>query len=311
MIKFEHVTKIVKDIIVLNDISFNIEDNSILALIGGSQSGKTIITKMIAGLYDCDSGNIDLGYNKYGKENIVALVNENFEENVNMNVYEYLKFYIECYNLKIDDVDSYIDNILNKYQLKLYKYAEVDVLNINIKKILYLARSLMQEPDILVLDSIMKDTNKDTKDLIRKILVDNMFKRTMVVTCNNLVELGDICSHVAIINSGNLIAYDETDKILDMMDISRQIEIRTLDPNRKVIELLKKDDLVTNIVLDGDRILISYMGDDDNCNLILKKLMDNNIKVYSFKKDIESFAYLNDSISKINNKIMIGEERFE
>ena len=311
MIKFNHVVKFDKNIAVINDLTFTINDNSVVAIIGGTQSGKTILTKLIAGLYKCDLGSIEIDKKSDDTNNKISLINESFEHNTNMNVYEYLKFYIKCYNLKINNTNDYIDDILQKYQLKIYKYADVDSLNNNIKKILYIVRSLMNNPDIIVMDSIMKDTNKETKEIIRNILIDNFMKKTIIVTCNNLVELGDICTHVIILNSGNLIAYDETDKILDMMDISRQIEIKILDSNKKLVEILKNDKMINNIVVDGDRILISYKGDDENCNIILKKIMDHNIRVYSFKKDIESFAYLNDSISKINNKILLNEVSFE
>lgn len=311
MIRFNHVTKYDKNIAILNDITVTINDNSVVAIIGGNQSGKTIITKLIAGLNKCDYGSIDIDNRYDSSPSVVSLINENFEHNTNMNVYEYLKFYINCYNLHVKNYDKYIDEVLNKYQLKIYKYADVDSLNINTKKILYIARSLMNNPDIIVMDSIMKDMNKETKEQIRKVILDNFMKKTIIVTCNNLVELGDICTHVLVLNSGNLVVYDEMDKILDMMDISKQIEIRILDSNKKLLEVLKNDSIVNNIIVDGDRVLISYKGDDENCNMILKKIMDNNIRVYSFKKDIESFAYLNDSISKINNKILLNEVSFE
>lgn len=311
MIEFSHVTKLDKNIIVLNDISFKISDNSVVAIIGGSQSGKTVLTKLIAGLCKSDYGKIDI-YSKTDNRTLtVALINENFEQNTNMNVYEYLKFYIKCYDLEVEDYDEYLDTLLNKYQLKFYKYADVDSLSNNTKKILYIARSLMNNPDIIVMDSIMKDTDKDIKEQIRNIFLDNFMKKTIIVTCNNLVELGDICTHVIILNSGNLIAYDETDKILDMMDISKQIEIKILDSNNKLLEVLKNEHMVNNIVVDNDRVLISYKGDDEVCNMILKKIIDNGIRVYSFKKDIESFTYINDSISKINNKILLNEVNFE
>ena len=307
MTKISNLYKIENNKNILNNINLVIEDNSIVAILGDTRSGKTILSKIIAKIIQPNQGTVDLGKDQNGFDNICSIVYDTFEQNTNMNVFEYLKFYICCYDLKINSINDFIDDYLSKYNLTKYKYSEVDKLDFNIKKILNIIRCLLPNPNILILDSIMNNTNNNTKEIIKSIIKSCIGKMTIIFTCDNLLYLGDIISHVVLINNGSIVDYDSIENILYKFEISNQIEIKTNEDNEQLVSFLKCNKNVDNIIIDIDRIIVSFLGDKYQLNELLKQLLDNDFKVYSFKKlDINTIAD-NDAF----NKIIIDEERFE
>lgn len=310
MIEFSHVTKKDKEIILLDDISFQIEDYSIACFLGKFDVGKTELFKCFIDNNRIDSGVIDMGINVNKEKNRIGVVFRDFEENVSFTVLEYLQFYGKCLDLELKDND--INEIIYKYKLNIYKNVSVDRLNKSTKRLLSLAKAMLSNPEILILESPMSDINDNTKRLIKDILIDSIGKRTIVYTANNLTELGDICSHCGVLENGRLLMFGEIKDILLKMQLSMMIEIKVLsdEDESKTVQLLKADERIKYVILENDHIIFSIDGNLEDESNILKMLMDNGIKVYSYSKDMSSYDFSLDDMDKVEKDMLIEKEEF-
>lgn len=307
MISFKNVTKKDKDIILLEDISFDIPDYSVTCFFGKYDVGKTELFKLFINNENITNGSIELGIDSNKR---IGVVFREFETNVTFTVSEYLQFYGRCYGLKLNDKD--INGILYKFKLNIYKNVSVDKLNRSTKRILALAKAMLADPSVLILESPMSDINENAKKIIKDTLVDNIGKKTIIFTANNLVELGDICSHCGVLENGRLIMFGKIEEIMQKLQLSMMIELKVLteEDTKKALELLKNDDRVKYVLLENGQIIFSIDGNLSVESDLLKMLLDNNIKVYSYSKDMSSFDFSIENYDNIEKDILIDKEEF-
>ena len=307
MIEFKNVKKVINNIVVLKDVSFSIEENSIVSFIGEENSGKTVLAKVFANPKDIDGGSIN--FNIDTSKVKIAVMFDEFEKNLNMTVYEYFSFYIDCYGISVKR-DEIINNIFEKYKLAILKNANIDTLNLSVKKLINLIRLLINEPNILVLDNPLKYVNNNIKNLIREILLENKKNMITIFTSNNMLELGDICTHIGILENGEIVKFGKVNNILDELNLSNRMEMKVSSDITNAINILKQIKSVQNIVFDADRIYFVIDGDDSDREEVLKVLIDSGVKVNSYREDIEALGQIYKSIKLFSDTKILSEDKF-
>ena len=307
MIKFENVSKMKNDFLVLNGISFEIEDSTTTAFIGSKYSGKTELVKTFANFKNINEGHIDLGLNNENKQNTISIVFSDVEQNVNLTVYELFELYAKCQNIIIDKDD--IDILLSKYKLLIYKNVNYDELSIYTKKIITIVKSLINNPNIWVLDSPMSIRNEETMLEIKDIIADNIGKRTIIFTSNNLDELIDLCDNIGVLHSGILLQFGDVESVFNKASISKKIEVVVEDVDY-ALTVLSTDKRIKDIVYDDNTITFTYIGDNNVQSDILKNLVNENIKIYSYKKDMSNLYDIERKIIENKSKIVLEKESF-
>lgn len=307
MISFKNVTKKDKELVLLDDITFDIEDKSVVCFFGKSDVGKTELFKTFIDNKRINSGTVDM---ELSENNKIGVVFKNFEKNVGLTVYEYLVFYAKCF--EIDLTDKQINEMLYKYKLNLYKNIVVDKLNKSTKRLLSLAKAMLNDPEILLLESPMSDVNDNIKRIIKEVLVDSIGKKTIIFTANNMIELGDICSHCGVLENGRLLMYGTVEDVLEKMQLSMMIELKVVsdEDNKKAIKLLQEDERVDSILVENGNIIFSIDGSIEDEADILKLLVSNDIEVCSFSKDSSSFDFSLEDIDSIEEDMIINKEEF-
>ena len=310
MITYDHVTKKDKEIVLLDDISFQIKDYSIVCFLGKSDVGKTELFKSFIDNNRIDSGSIDMGLNIHNEKNKIAVVFRDFEENVGLSVLEYLQFYAKCLDIALKDSD--VNDLLYKFKLNIYKNVSVDRLNKSTKRLLALAKAMLSNSDVLILESPMSDINDNVKRIIKDILIESIGKKTIIYTANNLMELGDICSHCGVLENGKLLMYGEIEDILLKMQLSMMIELKVLtdEDENKALQLLKADDRVKYVLLENGQIVFAIDGNIEDESNVLKMLLDNGIQVYSYSKDMSSYDFSLENIDNFEKDMLIEKEEF-
>lgn len=310
MITFKNVTKKDNEIMLLDSISFDIEDYSIVCFLGKYDVGKTELFKSFIDNDRIDDGSIDMGLNFQNEKNKIGVVFRDFEENVGLTVSEYLQFYGKCMGFKLSDDD--INDILYKYKINIYKNISVDRLNKSTKRIISLAKAMISNPDVLILESPMSDVNDNVKKIIKDTIIDSIGKKTIIFSANNLIELGDICTHCGVLENGHLAMYGKIEDIMLKLQLSMMINLRVLSDidEKKAIELLKNDHRVKYVLLENGQIIFSIDGDVEDESNLLKMLLDNGINVYSYSKDMSSYDFSIDDIEKVDKDLLIEKEEF-
>lgn len=308
MIQYINVSKKRNNFLVLDNVSFEIENNTTTVFIGSKYSGKTELVKTFSKACSIDGGKIDLGLNNNNEKCSVSIVFSDVEQNIKLTVSEYLRFYSTCQGIELKEND--IDELLSKYKLLIYKNVNYDDLSIYTKKIVSIVKSLINDPDIWVIDAPLCIVNDDTAYQIKNIINNNIGKRTIIFTSNNFNELVDFCDNIGILNRGSLLEFGDVSHILDIANLSERIELLVDDNVEEALSILRNDNRVRDITYENKTISFSFEGDNLDQHNILKLLIDKGINVYSYKKDLSSISDIETKLLENKNKIVIDKETF-
>ncbi len=306
MIEFKNVHLNIKNVDVSNDISFKIMDNTVTCFLGSKNSGKSSILKMIAGIYKSYTGEIlidDKNIRDF-KEKKIGIVNEQEEKDTYITVVEYLNFYGSLYDtIEKDQLSEFIDEMLNRFSLMSYKYTYMHQLEKENYKFVEMIRLLIYDPDIFLLDNLFFGDNVEYHEKMFAFIKTLIGKKTIIFASRNTNYIESICDNIGILDNGILIAFDKKEDIYKYADIVDKIEIKVLGDIDRVVSKLKENDKILNISYDDSSIVIALKSKDrymDHKEIeygILKSLIDNNIKVYSFRKQQVRYEQLFEGIS--------------
>ena len=302
MIEIKNVKLNINNIDILNEISFEIPDNSVTCILGNKSSGKSSIFKILTGIYKNYYGEVlyngkDINYCKYLK---IDILHATREKDSDITVNEYLKFYGDIYGAyNDDDLDTYIDKMLKKFSLMSYKYTSIDMLDIENYKLVELIRISINDPQIILFDNLFSSDNTDFNEKLLEYIKDLIGHKTLVFASRSLNIIEEIVTHIVVLDTGNLVANGKKEDVYKKAELSNKIEIELLDRMADAIEILKENPDIANIVYNDNIIsfsIVSSITYSDERNKveadILKKLIDNGIEVYSFKKQRVRFEQL-------------------
>ncbi len=194
---------------ILKNITFNINEGDTVALIGLNGSGKSSLIKTILGLHSRFSGNIFI--NSYN-------IKLNFPEAMNLvggitdeiNLYNNLSGYD---NLKIPSIIYETENISIMKLVKMLNLEKiinekVNKYSLGEKKRLMIARSLINDPNILVIDEIFNNLDIESTNIIKKVIKELQIKKvSILISDHNINILNDICNKYIILSEGKILEY--------------------------------------------------------------------------------------------------------
>ena len=206
-VSFKNVEKRFKENIVLKDITLDFEEGKIYGLAGRNGSGKSVLLKMICGLYLPTKGEITwnqkkLNMKKEFPENMGALIEKpNFL--TNLSGMENLILLSKIQN-KITEKDILksldIVNLLNEKDKKYSKYS------LGMKQKLGIAQAIMEDPEFLILDEPFNGIEKDTVDKIKKYLKKlKQNHKTIIISSHIKEDLEELCDEILYFDAGNII----------------------------------------------------------------------------------------------------------
>lgn len=289
MIEFINVKKSFGEQTILRNMTFNIEDKSIVAFVGKNGCGKTTTLKLMLGLLRPDEGQIS--YNKIPistnhkkiKETL-AYVSDAFETNTSYNLWEYLLFYAECYGIKKDQREKQVDNVLRKLFIEKRKYDMVDTFSKGTKAIVSLARVLVCNPDIIVLDEAMDGLDNFSKAEFKNILCDLRDSgKTIVLTSHQLSEVKDFCTHIGLIEHNTMNIYGETNAVLSSKIFQKRIVIELESNIEEAMKFIAKNVFATDITMRFNKLYVGFNGSKEEEVKLLKELIHNDFNVRTFE----------------------------
>lgn len=310
MIKGVNINYETKGIDVITDFNFSIPSNKTTCILGKKNSGKTTLIKILSNLNKDYSGEVYINDINIKNQNVrISYVSSQIEENVHLNIYEYLSFYMKIYGIN-NSFDSEIDNLLNKTQMQIYKYTDWSLLSYEEKKIISIIRSIIIKPDIVFIDSVFAGLNEDSISKIKKILRLVKNNTTIIITERDFSNLNDIVDYIIAIKDNKIVTEGYLMDILHRLATGNIIEIQVIDDVDKAIKILNSNKIVNNISTDNNKIVFEYDGTEVESNQILNTLVMNGIKVISYKMDNSKYYNISSLINEANLNYVISKEVF-
>lgn len=288
MLVIKDLCKNYKKFNAVKDLNLQVETGEIFGFIGPNGAGKTTTMKILCGLLPPTSGDVfvdevDIIKNSKRARERIGYMPDFFGVYDDLKVNEYLNFYGSIYNINGREMDKICDELLELVNLKDKKYDYVDGLSRGMKQRLCLARCLVHNPSLLVLDEPASGMDPKSRLEMKEILrtLGEMGK-TIIISSHILTELAEVCTSIGIIDKGKIVIRGTVEEITDEIYSGRGIKIKVHDRAEEAILLLKEFTSINKITLAGNVIQASYEGAEEGLSNVLKRLVSMDIPVISF-----------------------------
>ena len=268
---------------IIKGISFDIKEGEILGFIGPNGAGKTTTIKLILGLQNFSNGKIEInGYDiKKNFEKAIEKVGtivENPDLYMFMSGYDNLKLAANLYKginkARIDEVIKIV-GLENRIKDKVSKYS------LGMRQRLGIAQAILHRPNLLILDEPTNGLDpegiKQIRDLIVKLAKEE--NMAVMISSHDLSEIENVCNKICIIQNGKIVEQTGIDEI--KKEVSKGEYVLEVDLIKKAKELLSE-----KVEEKDEKITIKATRDE--IPEIIKKLVENDIKIYSVTENILS-----------------------
>ena len=284
MIRTSNLNKKYGDFIALKGISLNVRQGDIYGFIGPNGAGKTTTIKILTTLLEPTGGDatvngLSVWDNKEEIRGLIGYMPDAFGVYPDMTVTEYLHFFAAAYGIPRSERGGLVDGLLELTDLTYKEDALVDSLSKGMQQRLGLARALVHDPKVLILDEPAAGLDPRARVELREILRElQSMGKTILLSSHILSELQDICNRVGIIERGQLVAEGSVDEILDQLSGTGTYAIRTTDDER-ARQLLEGNALIKGIELDADEktLVVEFADHDSDVALLSKLLADEGL----------------------------------
>ncbi|HIX51869.1 MAG TPA: ABC transporter ATP-binding protein [Candidatus Lachnoclostridium stercoripullorum] len=282
---------------VLNGLDMTVPDGSLFGFVGPNGAGKTTTLKIMVGLLAADGGTVSydgFSFQEEGWERHVGYVPDFFGVYDNLKVWEYMEFFASCYGLEGLKARKRCSALLEQIGLEDKEEFYVDGLSKGMKQRLCLARALIHDPEVLILDEPMAGLDPRTRFDFRETLKDLSDQgKTIVLSSHVLSELSELCTDVGIIDQGRMALTGSIRDILSQVNSSNPIVITLFGGGTDVaLSILKSHPSVHTITVKGREIVVRFSGDEQEEAVLLQRLVDAGLLVSGFTREKGSLESL-------------------
>lgn len=232
MIRVEKLTKSYGKTQALQGLDLSIGDGELHGFVGPNGAGKTTAMRILATLMKPDSGDaqvdeISIISQPERARRLVGYMPDFFGVYDNLKAWEYLDLYAGCVGMNVKDRRRRIDEMLMLTELESKREAYVDHLSRGMKQRLCLARAMMHDPKLLILDEPASGMDPRARAEMRGILknISHMGK-TVLISSHILPELADMCDHMTILDHGKAIFTGSMSELENRMHSESELTIR-------------------------------------------------------------------------------------
>lgn len=294
MIEFFNVRKTYGDFVALEGLTCSIPRGATVGLIGPNGAGKTTTMRILTTLTKATSGEITVDGTSvtHAPEHIrrrIGFMPDVFGVYEAMTAFEYLDFYARCNGVSPATRPSLIDDMLGLVDLSHKKDALVMSLSRGMAQRLSLARALLHDPEILVLDEPASGLDPRARVELRALLNELRNQgKTILISSHILSDLADLCTHLLILERGTLVAFDTLDNLLNRQT-QRRIVIHTLAPTTELAAVAQRH--AYTCISDDEqplRYVLTGSGDDATHAHLLTACIHAGIPIHSFASERNS-----------------------
>jgi len=316
MIEIRHLRKEYKDTVAVKDLTLELDQGDIFGFIGPNGAGKTTTIKMLATLLIPTAGTalvngIDVVRYPEQIRSIVGYMPDFFGVYDDIKVWEYLDFFAAAYRIARDKRPQIIDDVLALTDLTVKKDAYVESLSRGMKQRLCLAKTLVHDPKVMLLDEPASGLDPRARIEIRELLKElQAMGKTIVVSSHILPEMEEFCNKIGIIERGEMIVAGDVNTIARQVRGQHTIEVRVMEEvERAEAILLGMSDIIREVKVtngmrqipdaeaepartqvlqrnthgvNGGVLQIGYVGEIDEEYKVLTTLVQAGIKVRAF-----------------------------
>lgn len=294
MIEIQGLTKKYGNFRALDNINISLKEGTVFGFVGANGAGKSTTFLILATLLQPTSGElfidgINVRENPSKVRKLIGYMPDFFGIYDQLKAEEYLDFYGASYGMSETEREKVIPQLLELVNLTSKRYEYVDFLSRGMKQRLCLARSLIHDPKVLILDEPASGLDPRARVEMRDILKTlKKMGKTILISSHILPELAEMCDEIGVIDGGRIIAHGSVNEIQTQLRGEKILTVHLATSNTQAIGFFEENPFVSNIkeLETGDGITFSFKGTNEEQVELLKQAMVNDFPILSFTEHV-------------------------
>ena len=275
MLYIHKLTKKYGSFTAVRQLSLHIPEGDLFGFVGPNGAGKTTTIRMVCGLLRATSGSVKIG-NVRGAlgsremKRMIGYVPDFFGVYDNLKVREYMDMYGSMYGMYARETAKLSDDLLELVSLSDKKEVYVDTLSRGMKQRLCVARALLHNPKLLLLDEPSSGLDPRARVEMKELLKNlHSMGKTILISSHILSELSQMCTSIGIMNHGQLITSGRIEEIMVQLSGGNRIHIQIASGMETAVRILQEHaGIVLESVRENEVIVTSSSTDEEISALI-------------------------------------------
>lgn len=298
MLQINHLYKSYGKFLAVNNLNLHIPKGDLFGFVGPNGAGKTTTIRMVCGLMPPTAGSIiingvdALASTKEIKKQI-GYVPDFFGVYDNLKVKEYMEFYGSMYRMHTRDITKISDDLLELVNLSDKKEVYVDTLSRGMKQRLCVARALIHNPALLVLDEPNSGLDPRARVEMKELLMNlKSMGKTIVISSHILSELAEMCNSIGIMNYGNLVAAGRIEDVMGHVFGANRLVISVSSGMENAVRFLKEQANMRVESVGEKEMELSHNSSEEEIARLIARMIDAGIVVTGFHRKEENLETL-------------------
>jgi ABC-2 type transport system ATP-binding protein len=285
------LTRLYGNITALDRLDLTVNKGDLFGFIGSNGAGKTTTLRILSTFLAPSAGTAqilgrDLLREADAVRHVIGYMPDFFGVYKDMEVTEYLDFFGACYKIPTAQREKTVNDVLELVGLTDKKGALIGALSRGMQQRLGLARVLIHDPQLLLLDEPASGLDPRARIEMMAILQElQRLGKTIIISSHILSELQTLCNRVAIIEKGRLIYSGEVQGVRDQVSQGRVMWVRVSSEQSQAIDLLKARKEVAEVTSADGEIKVTLAGPDIEHSIVADILVHGGAKLIELRED--------------------------
>lgn len=282
--------------IAINSVELEVASGEVYGLIGPNGAGKTTLIRLLAAVEEPTAGEIHLWGERLLRDSSsphlkqrLGYLPDNFPLYNDLTVWDYLDYFAQLYRLQQPHRRRRLEEVLELVQLTSKRHSPIPTLSRGMKQRLSLARTIVHEPILLLLDEPVSGLDPIARMQFRQIIqVLQAAGMTILISSHVLSDLAELCTSVGIMELGYLVESAPLEELYRRLS-RQEIIVSTLGDVREVVFELKHHPSVTGweVIPENQSLRLEFSGNTEESAQLLRSLIDAGIPLTEFHRQQE------------------------
>lgn len=298
MLYINDLTKNYGSFTAVNHLSLHIPEGDLFGFVGPNGAGKTTTIRIVCGLLRASGGSVRIGGTAAAvgskvMKRMIGYVPDFFGVYDNLKVREYMDMYGSMYGMDSRDIAKLTNDLLELVNLSDKKEEYVDTLSRGMKQRLCVARALLHNPKLLILDEPSSGLDPRARVEMKELLKNlHSMGKTIVISSHILSELSEMCNSIGIMNRGQLITAGRIEDIMQQISGGKRMHIQVASGMESAVRILKEQVGTRIESVRENEIIMLFNGADEEISALIGLMIQNQVVLTGFYREEGSLESL-------------------
>jgi len=288
MIELIDFTKRYGDLVAVDHLNLKIEPGEMFGFIGPNGAGKSTSIRFLATLLKATGGEgvvngFSVNRQPLDVRRSIGYMPDSFGVYDGMKVWEFLDFFAVAYQIPRSARKQVIGDVLELLDLTGKRNDFVNGLSRGMKQRLCLAKTLVHDPPVLILDEPASGLDPRARVEVKALLKElRRMGKTILISSHILTELADCCTSIGIIERGRLLMHGPIEDVYRRIRGNRTIVIRFIEKEEVGISIIRSMAETREVQVENGKVTAELEADDDTIAALMERLVAEGVRMYSF-----------------------------